>query len=61
MGGYEELDILIGENTFMLLSKYKSVNRLSPNHLYLLGLKVVIVYFSGTLGTNCNPDSRPTI
>ena len=30
----------------MLLSKYKSVNSLSPNHFYLLRLKILIVFFS---------------
>ena len=35
-----------GENTLMLLIKYKSVNSLSPNHFYLLRLKIVIVFFS---------------
>ena len=36
----------MGENTFMLLSKYKSFSSLSPNHLYLLGPNIVIVFFS---------------
>ena len=30
----------------MLLSNYKSVNSLSPNHFYFLTLKIVIVFFS---------------
>ena len=54
--GYDELDFLIGENTFMLLSKYKSIDILSPNHFYLLRLKIVTVFFSSMalrLGQEC--------
>ena len=58
MGGYEELDFLIGigENTFMLLSKDKSVNSLSPNQLHLLRLRIVIGWHSDyeTACTNRN-------
>ena len=44
--GMGPFSVHTGENICMLLNKYKSVNSLSPNHFYLLGLKIVIVFLS---------------